>query len=51
MVGWDNQGENAAAASAAENQTLIPWSFGSECVRNVDEILTSDANSKIGQIL
>jgi len=24
MVGWDNRGENAAAVSAAENQTLIP---------------------------
>jgi len=26
MVEWENRGENAAAASAAENQTLIPYS-------------------------
>jgi hypothetical protein len=25
MVGWDNRGENAAAASAAENQALSPF--------------------------
>lgn len=27
MVEWENRGENAAAASAAENQTLIPLPF------------------------